>query len=176
MDKFRAMQTFVAIAEQGSLTAASRTLASSLPAVVRSLAGLEAHLGVRLFQRTTRRISLTDEGRRYLDNCRQVLGAVAEGETALSANADEPAGHLTVTAPVPFGQLFVAPAVTRFVRRHFSMSFCERRSTSTKSAHMPSTMICRLMLTMCPWRMWRGLMTSIICMRVRSSPVCVMQA
>jgi len=118
MDRFRAMQTFVAIADCGSLTAAARALDSSLPAVVRSLAALEAHLGVRLAQRTTRRIALTDEGRHYLENCRQVLAAVEAGEAALSAEADEPAGQLTVTAPVLFGQMHVAPAVTRFVRRY----------------------------------------------------------
>ena len=118
MDRFKAMQTFVAIADCGSLTAAARVLDSSLPAVVRSLAALEAHLGVRLAQRTTRRIALTAEGRHYLENCRQVLAAVEAGESALSAEADEPAGQLTVTAPVQFGQMHVAPAVTRFVRRY----------------------------------------------------------
>ena len=118
MDRFKAMQTFVAIADCGSLTAAARALDSSLPAVVRSLAALEAHLGVRLAQRTTRRIALTAEGRHYLENCRQVLAAVEAGEAALSAEADEPAGQLTVTAPVLFGQMHVAPAVTRFVRRY----------------------------------------------------------
>jgi len=118
MDKLRAMQIFTAIADCGSLTAAARALGSSLPPVVRSLAALEAHLGVRLFQRTTRRISLTQEGSRYLENSRQVLAAVALGEAALAANADEPAGLLTITAPVLFGQMYVAPAVMRLVRRH----------------------------------------------------------
>ncbi len=118
MDKFKAMQTFVRIADEGSLTAAARLLGSSLPAVVRALAGYEAALGVRLFNRTTRRISLTDEGRQHLENCRQVLAALEESETALSAGASERAGHLTITAPVMFGQMHVAPAVTRFVRQH----------------------------------------------------------
>lgn len=118
MDKFKAMQTFVRIADEGSLTAAARLLGSSLPAVVRALAGYEAALGVRLFNRTTRRISLTDEGRQHLENCRQVLAALEDSETALSAGASEPAGHLTLTAPVMFGQMHVAPAVTRFVRQH----------------------------------------------------------
>lgn len=117
MDKFKAMQTFVHIADQGSLTAAARSRDSSLPAVVRTLAALEADLGVRLFHRTTRRISLTEEGKRYLENCRQVLAAVEEAEASLSADAAEPAGQLTVTAPVQFGQMYVAPAVMRFVQR-----------------------------------------------------------
>ncbi len=118
MDKFRAMQTFVRIADEGSLTAAARSTGASLPAVVRSLAAYEAELGVRLFNRTTRRISLTEEGRQHLDNCRQVLLALEESEAALTAGATEPAGHLTITAPVAFGQMWVGPAVTRFVRQY----------------------------------------------------------
>ncbi len=121
MDKFKAMQTFVRIADAGSLTAAARDGGSSLPAVVRSLAAYEAHLGVRLFNRTTRRISLTEEGRQHLDNCREVLAALEASEATLSAGAGEPAGHLTITAPVLFGQMWVAPAVTRFVRQHEKM-------------------------------------------------------
>ncbi|MEO8118014.1 MAG: LysR family transcriptional regulator [Rhodoferax sp.] len=117
MDKLKAMQTFVHIADEGSLTAAARSRDSSLPAVVRTLAALEAHLGVRLFHRTTRRISLTEEGKHYLENCRQVLAAVDDAEAALSADAAEPAGQLTLTAPVLFGQMYVAPAVMRFVQR-----------------------------------------------------------
>jgi DNA-binding transcriptional LysR family regulator len=118
MDRFRAMQTFVRIAEAGSLTAAARELGSSLPAVVRSLAAYETALGVRLFHRTTRRISLTEEGRQHLERSRQVLAALDEAEQALGASAAEPAGHLSITAPVLFGQMYVAPAVTRFVQRY----------------------------------------------------------
>lgn len=118
MDRLKAMQTFVAIADRGSLTGAGRALGTSLPAVVRSLAALETHLRVRLLQRTTRRIALTDEGRLYLQNCRRVLAAVEEGEAVLSADALEPSGSIVVTAPVLFGQMHVAPAITRFVRRY----------------------------------------------------------
>lgn len=121
MDKFKAMQTFVRIADEGSLTAAARAIGSSLPAVVRSLAAYEAQLGVRLFNRTTRRISLTEEGRQHLENCRQVLGALEESEAALAAGAGEPAGHLSITAPVLFGQMYVAPAVTRFLAQYDQM-------------------------------------------------------
>lgn len=121
MDKLKAMQCFVRIADTGSLTAAAQALGSSLPAVVRSLAALEAHLGVRLFNRTTRRISLTEEGKRHLDSCRQVLAALDDAEAALRADASEPSGQLTITAPVLFGQMYVAPAVTRFVQRHRQM-------------------------------------------------------
>jgi DNA-binding transcriptional LysR family regulator len=121
MDKLKAMQAFIHIAEQGSLTAAAQVMESSLPAMVRTLAGFEAQLGVRLFNRTTRRISLTEEGRRHLESCRQLLAALADAEAALTADAAEPAGHLTITAPMLFGQMHVAPAVTRFVQQHDKM-------------------------------------------------------
>jgi DNA-binding transcriptional LysR family regulator len=121
MDRLKAMQTFVQIADQGSLTRAADALDSSLPAVVRSLAALEAHLGVRLFHRTTRRISLTEEGRRYLDSAREVLAAADAADRALTADAAEPAGQLTVTAPVLFGHMYVAPAIVRFLQRYDKM-------------------------------------------------------
>ena len=121
MDKLKAMQAAVAIADAGSLTAAAQTLDVSLPAVVRTLAMLEQHLGVRLFNRTTRRVSLTEEGRAYLEDCRRLLAAIADSEAALTQGAVEPSGHLTVTASVLFGQMYVAAAVTRFVRQHDKM-------------------------------------------------------
>ncbi|MDQ3272974.1 MAG: LysR family transcriptional regulator, partial [Pseudomonadota bacterium] len=116
-----AMQAFIHIADEGSLTAAARVMESSLPAMVRILAGYEAQLGVRLFNRTTRRISLTDEGRRHLASCRQILAALDDAESALSADSAEPAGQLTITAPMLFGQMHVAPAVTRFVQKYDKM-------------------------------------------------------
>jgi len=118
MDRFKAMQTFVQIADQGSLTRAAEALGTSLPAVVRSLASLEAHLGVRLFHRTTRRVSLTEEGRHYLPSAREVLLAADAADLALKAEAREPAGQLTITAPVLFGHMYVAPAIVRFMQRH----------------------------------------------------------
>jgi DNA-binding transcriptional LysR family regulator len=89
--------------------------------VVRGLAAYEEALGVRLFNRTTRRISLTEEGRGHLERCRQVLTALHDAEAALGQDAGEPVGHLHITAPVLFGQMYVAPAVTRFVQRHPGM-------------------------------------------------------
>jgi DNA-binding transcriptional LysR family regulator len=118
MDKLKAMQTFASIADAGSLTAAARSLSSSLPAVVRALAALETQLGVRLFNRTTRSIALTEEGRRYLSSCRQVLAAVEDADNALRSEAAEPSGQLTLTAPVLFGQMYVVPAVVRFLQRY----------------------------------------------------------
>jgi DNA-binding transcriptional LysR family regulator len=121
MDKLKAMQTAVAIADSGSLTAAAVVLDVSLPAVVRTLAMLEQHLGARLFNRTTRRVSLTEEGRVYVEDCRRLLAAIAESEATLTQDAIEPGGHLTVTASVLFGQMYVAPAITRFVQQYEKM-------------------------------------------------------
>ena len=121
MDRLRAMQTFVQIADAGSLTAAAVALQSSLPAVVRTLAAYESHLRVRLFNRTTRRIALTEDGRRHLASCRQILAAVDESEAVLVADAAAPSGLLTITAPALFGQLHVAPALTRFALAHPQM-------------------------------------------------------
>lgn len=118
MGKLEAMRTFVSIADAGSLTAAARVQGRSLPAVVRTLAGLEAELGVRLFQRTTRRISLTEAGRGYLERCRQAQAVVEEAEAELRAEQTEPQGKLTVTAPVLFGERHVAGAITAFVQRY----------------------------------------------------------
>jgi DNA-binding transcriptional LysR family regulator len=122
MDKLRALETFVAIADTGSLTAAARARGSSLPAVVRLLSALEAEVGTRLFQRTTRRIALTDAGRRYLERCRELLALLANAEAELHADGTEPRGKLSVTAPVWFGQRHVASGVAAFVQRHTAVS------------------------------------------------------
>lgn len=122
MDKLKGIQTFIAIAEHGSLTAASQRLDVSLPTVVRTLAELERNLGVGLFNRTTRRVNLTDEGRRYLETCRTVLAQLEEAEQALTATRSRPSGRLTVTSSVMFGRLHVAPLLSAFLKRHPGVS------------------------------------------------------
>lgn len=109
---------FVAIADAGSLTAAARLRGKSLPAVVRSLATLEASLGVRLFHRTTRRITLSEVGRTYLERCRQVQAVVDEAEAELRAEQTEPQGRLAVTAPLLFGERHVASGIAAYVQRY----------------------------------------------------------
>ncbi len=118
MDKLSAMRAFVEIADRGSLTAAADALGKAQPTMVRTLANLEAELGTRLLRRTTRRISLTEEGRGYLERCRQILTDVDEAERALVSGDTEPRGELRVTAPVTFGQWHVAPAIVAFLQRH----------------------------------------------------------
>jgi DNA-binding transcriptional LysR family regulator len=118
MDKLHAMSTFVHIAEQGSLTRAAELLDTSLPSVVRTLAALEAALGVRLLNRTTRKLALTHEGRDYLERCRIILADIDEAEQVLTSQQHEPSGNLHVTAPVLFGQLYVTPIITSFIAQH----------------------------------------------------------
>ncbi|WP_323000740.1 LysR family transcriptional regulator [Denitromonas sp.] len=118
MDQLKLMRLFVAIADEGSLTGAAEALGTSQPSVVRGLARLEAHLGVRLFHRSTRRIALTDEGRRYLADSRQILGALAEADAGMRAELSDPTGLLRITAPVQFGQMYVAPMLNRLVAHH----------------------------------------------------------
>lgn len=118
MDKLRAIQTFVRIVETGSLTAAADALETSGPSVVRQLASLERQLGVRLLNRTTRRMALTDEGREYLAQCRRLLADLEATEATLTARHTEPRGRLRITSSVLFGRLHVAPVVIAFLQRY----------------------------------------------------------
>src|SRR6478752_2806206 len=122
MDKLSAMATFVRIVEKGSLTAAAAALETSPPSVVRALAALERSLGVRLLNRTTRRIHLTDGGTRYLDHCRAILSAVQETEAAFTVSTIEPQGRLAVTASVLFGRHYITPIINAFLTRHRDVS------------------------------------------------------
>ena len=118
MDKLQAMTVFVKIADMGSLTAAANSLGKSLPAVVRMLAALEEELQVRLFNRTTRRIALTEEGSLYLQSCRKILTEIEESERALGQHQIEPHGTITMTAPIRFGEMYVAPSIMRFIEQY----------------------------------------------------------
>jgi DNA-binding transcriptional LysR family regulator len=121
VDKLRALQVFVAIVDHGSLTRAAEALESSLPAVVRQLAALEAQVGVRLLNRTTRSLSLTEDGRQYLARVRSLLADLDDADRALGDDRSEPRGTLRVTAPVLFGTLHVAPLVQSFLMRYREM-------------------------------------------------------
>ena len=117
MDRFRAMQAFIRIVDGGSLSAAGRALGVSLPAIVRTLSALEEHLGTRLLNRTTRRISLTDAGQQYYERSRQILGELEDAELLVSSARSKPAGTLSLTAPVLYGKLKVVPIVAEYRRR-----------------------------------------------------------
>lgn len=121
MDRLKAMATFVRIVETGSLSAAADALGQSAASVVRSLAALEKHLGVRLLNRNTRRLALTDEGAEYLAWSRRMLAEFDTLEQRFEAHQQDPGGLLRLTAPVAFGQRHVAPLVNEFLRAHPGM-------------------------------------------------------
>ena len=122
MNTLQHMRIVLAIAEHGSLTAAANHLDTSLPTVVRILAATEQHLGVRLFDRTTRRIRITDEGALYIESCRRILGELSDLEDVLRDRQTEPAGTLVITAPVLFGRLHVSPVVNAFLLQYPKIS------------------------------------------------------
>ncbi|MFL1407215.1 LysR family transcriptional regulator [Marinobacter sp. M1N3S26] len=122
MDKLKAMSTFVAIVDEGSLSAAADRLDRSPAAVVRTLATLEKHLGVRLLNRSTRRIALTDEGHEYLRHSRQILADIEAMEIRLDSCRANPAGKLRITAPDTFGRLHLAPLLNQWLKQNPGMS------------------------------------------------------
>lgn len=117
MDRLTEMQIYVAVAECEGFAAAARRLNISPPVATRAVADLEARLGVKLLNRTTRFVRVTDAGQRYLEDARRVLIAADEAdEAAIGVNA-EPRGHFTVTAPVLFGRMYVMPGIVDYLQR-----------------------------------------------------------
>jgi DNA-binding transcriptional LysR family regulator len=118
MDKLKAMETLVAVATRGSLTAAAR-IEGVAPAIIgRRLDALEEYLGVKLLVRTTRRIHLTHEGSAYLEDCQRLLADMANAEASVSAGGVKAKGSLRLTAPAGFGRRHVAPLVPWFRELH----------------------------------------------------------
>ena len=116
MNRLDAMTVFLAVVDAGSLSGAGRRLAMPLATVSRKLAELEAHLGARLINRTTRRLELTEHGRGYEQACRRILDEVRGAELAVAGEYDAPRGELAITAPIVFGRLHVLPVVAGFLR------------------------------------------------------------
>lgn len=122
MDRFEALTAFVAVADQRSFAAAARALATSPPAITRAIASLERHLGVRLFHRSTRAVSLTDDGAAFLDRARRILIDLREAEQIVMGGRSQPRGQLYLTAPVMFGKLHVLPVLSALLARHEGLS------------------------------------------------------
>ncbi len=112
------MSVFARTVSAGSLSAAARELGVSTAVVSRKIAALEARLGVRLLNRTTRRIALTDEGARYHESCVRILAEVEEADAAAAARRVEPQGVLKVALPAAFGHLHIAPLMPIFAERY----------------------------------------------------------
>lgn len=114
MDRFRTMQTFVRVARGGSFTTAASQLGLSRALVSRHISDLEARLGVRLLNRSTRTLSLTEEGLAYVEFCERVLEEIEANERSVARAGAVPIGTLNVTAPKSFGSLHLADAIIAF--------------------------------------------------------------
>ena len=118
MDKFKQIESFVSVAQRGSLTAAAKAEGVAPAIMGRRLDGLEEQLGVKLLVRTTRRITLTHEGSAFLEDCQRLLADLANAEASVSAGGIKASGHLRMTAPAGFGRRHVAPLVPLFHELH----------------------------------------------------------
>jgi DNA-binding transcriptional LysR family regulator len=117
MDRIDAMQAFVAVADLRGFAPAARKLGMSPSGVTRLVAALEDRLGARLLQRTTRSVTLTDAGTRYLVRARRILADVEEAEGSTQDERTRPNGRLAVSAPVGFGRLHVSPVMSAYLTR-----------------------------------------------------------
>ena len=118
MDKLGDIELFVNVVKTGGLAAAGRKMSLSPASVTLRMNRLEESYGVRLLPRTTRRVSLTDEGAVFLDHCQKILQEVSRAEESLSPRGDEISGKLRVTAATDIGKQYVAPALAEFRRIH----------------------------------------------------------
>jgi DNA-binding transcriptional LysR family regulator len=116
MDRFRTMQSFVRVVRAGSFTLAANQLGLSRALVSRHISDLEARLGVRLLNRSTRALDLTEEGRHYLDFCEQMFRDIEHKEDEIVRVRTAPAGTLHILAPASFGSLHIADAVMGFAK------------------------------------------------------------
>jgi DNA-binding transcriptional LysR family regulator len=118
MDRIDAMQAFVAVADLEGFAPAARKLGLSPSGVTRLIAALEERLGARLLQRTTRSVTLTNVGARYLERIRRILADVEEAEGAAEGERTRPSGRLVISAPLGFGRLHVSPVMTAYLKRY----------------------------------------------------------
>ena len=117
-DRLTGLEVFAKVAAAGSLSAAGRAMGLSQTMVTKHLAALEGRLGAKLFHRTTRRLSLTDAGRSYLESCERILADIEAAEAAVAADRLEPRGLLRLNVPLAFGIRQIAPRLANFAQLH----------------------------------------------------------
>jgi DNA-binding transcriptional LysR family regulator len=118
MDRFKQLETFVAAATLGSLSAAARAEGVAPAMIGRRIDALEARLGVKLLVRSTRRLSLTSEGSALLEDAQRILRDLDDSESVVAQGSARPRGHLRITAPAGFGRRHVAPLMPAFLEHH----------------------------------------------------------
>lgn len=116
MDKLESIRAFVAVAKSGGFSAAARVMGQPLPTVSRKVADLEESLGVRLFERSTRRVALTENATAYFEACLRLLDDMRDADDTVVGEYRSPKGELTITAPVGFGRQHLQPVVVEFLR------------------------------------------------------------
>jgi DNA-binding transcriptional LysR family regulator len=126
MDRFREMEAFVAVADANGFAKGARRLNASAPAITRLVSALEDRLGVRLFNRTTRSLSLTEPGSHFLEAARSVLSEIDAAEKETIGETSAPMGHLIITGSVTFGRSVLTPIVTSFLQNHPRVTACVR--------------------------------------------------
>ena len=131
MDRLDAMKLFVRVAELGSFSAVAQQLGVARSVVTRQVAGLEAHLGVKLMARSTRRLSLTSAGTAYLEKCRVILNLVETAETDVAEERLTPRGNIRMSLPLSFGLKRLVPLLIDFSQRYpevgLDMDYSDRR-------------------------------------------------
>jgi DNA-binding transcriptional LysR family regulator len=118
MDRFKELTTFVDVAQRGSLSAAAREEGITPAMVGRRIDQLEERLGVKLFKRSTRKVTLTPEGATFYEDCHRILGDLHSAEDSLTVGAKSASGRLIVTAPTAFGRKHIAPHLPAFIAEH----------------------------------------------------------
>lgn len=118
MDRLHELEVFIAVAEAGSFAKAGTRLRLSPPAVTRAVSALEDRLGARVFNRTTRSLTITDVGQRFLESSKRILTDLDTAEKEAVGETATPQGHLTITASVTFGRFTLAPVVCSFLGQH----------------------------------------------------------
>ena len=131
MDQIEGMRLFVRVAELGSFASVAQQMGVARSVVTRKVAALEAHLGVKLIARSTRRLNLTSAGAGYLEKCREILQLMAAAETEIAEDRQIPRGAIRLGLPLIFGVRYLAPLLLEFSERHpaveLDMDFSDRR-------------------------------------------------
>jgi DNA-binding transcriptional LysR family regulator len=118
LDRLTGLEVFAKVAAAGSLSAAGRAMDISQTMVTKHIAALEARLGIKLFHRSTRKLSITEAGRSYLEASERILADIDAADAAVAADRFEPRGLLRLNAPVAFGARQIAPLLAEFAQLH----------------------------------------------------------
>ena len=135
MDRLDAMNLFVRVAELGSFSAVAKQLGVARSVVTRQIAALEAHLGVKLMARSTRRLTLTSGGTAYLEKCRVILNLVEAAETGVAEERLTPRGNIRISLPLSYGLKRLAPILLDFSQRYPAAGIRRRGAQNRLKSH-----------------------------------------